>query len=365
MASISDILDSIHPASDSVAAILSDKIFVIFDREIDEFSVNDGNFFVEGPDTDTFFGPDAGLNLPNVSDSGSDDALASPGYRGIVKGSISFEKIQNLTSDIYSGFDTSGSGSLWRTKAIFTPTNALQKLTSYRVYLSGDEDISDGIATGIRARSVFDVVKGSNIGTGDVSFVGTFEGPATQDTFNVRITTAGAASEAWFTWWRGSDPSLIFGPIRTEQIQNTILEDGISVDWGAGNFALNDTFAVTVRKPVLFTGNTFWSFTTGSGSITAVPVDTSTSIIGDIASTLTPTTTLVVSSITPENKATNLPVTTNRIVLQFNSTIDPSTVTSESIQIMGLPVNGDENLFSPKQLYKDITISGSRIILDI
>lgn len=365
MASIVDIIDSIYPASNSVGAILSAPIFVIFDREIDENSIDTGNFFVEGQDTDTFIGPDMGLQLPDVSDSGSNDQLASPGYKGIIQGKISFEKIANTSTDVYSGFDISGTGSLWRTKAIFTPTNALQKLTKYTVYLVGDEDITDGISTGIRARSIFDVVKGSNIGTGDIAFVGTFDGSAVTDTFNVKITTAGAASEAWFIWWRSSDPSLIFGPIRTEQIQNTILEEGVYVDWRTGNFEVNDTFSAVVRKPSLFTGNTYWSFDTGTGSIEILPETTSTSIIGDTSLILIPTTKLLIDSYLPADKSTNLPLTTNRIVIQFNSNIDPSTVTSESVTIMGLPVNGDENIFSPKQIYTNITVSGNQIILDI
>jgi hypothetical protein len=365
MASIVDILDSIHPATDAVGVILSDQIWVIFDREIDEYSINNGNFFVEGPDTDTFIGPDVGLNLPEVSDSGSGDQLTSPGYKGLVTGTFSFEKIQNTASDVYSGFDTSGSGSLWRTKAIFTPTNPLQKLVKYTVYLSGDEDTDDGLSTGIRSRSIFDVVNGSNIGTGEVEFVGTYTGNATQDSFHVKITTAGEAGVAWFTWWRGSDPSLIFGPIRTEQIQNTILEDDISVNWGTGSFVVNDTFAVVVKKPVLFTGNTYWSFTTGTGSIQAIPTTTSTSIIGDTASTIVPTTLFAVNKITPKDKATNLPITTSRIIIEFNSEVDPDTVTADSVTVQGLPVNGDENLFSPVGIFKDITVSGTKIILDI
>lgn len=365
MSTIVDIVDSIYPASNAVGVFLSTPIYVIFDREIDENSVDTGNFFIEGQDTDTLIGPDAGLLLPNISDSGSNDQLNSPGYKGLIKGTISFEKIANTSSDIYSGFDTSGGGSVWRTKAIFTPTNPLQKLTEYTVYLTGDEDITDGISTGIRTRSIFDVIKGSNIGDGELQFVGTFTGHAVQDTFNIKITTAGAASEAWFTWWRSSDPFLIFGPIRTEQIQNTLLEEGVLVNWGTGTFEVNDTFSAAVRKPTLFTGNTFWSFNTGSGSIQTLPDSTSTSIIGDITSTLVPTTTFIVNSITPADKATNQPIATNRIVIQFNNQVDPLTVIAEHIKVEGLPVNGDENLFSPKELYKDITVSGNLIILDI
>ncbi len=360
---ISDIVDSIHPSPDAVGVFLSDKITVLFDREIDEFSSEEGFFFVEGPDTDTFVGPDVGLSLPNLSD-GDGDQLASPGYKGIVKGDITFEKISNTDLETYSGFDTSGSGSIWRSKLVFTPSFALQKLTRYTVYLSGDEDTSDSEDTGIRTRSIFDPVKGSNTGNGEVLFVGSYSGVA-DDTFNLKITTEGEASVAWFIWWKSSDPGLIYGPIRTEQIQNTILSDNVFVDWGTGNFKVNDTFSVKVRRSEFFTGNLSWSFTTGSGSIQTIPTTASSSIIGDTSSSVVSPSIFSVTSISPLDKATNQPLTRNRIVIDFNTEVDPETVTADSIRIVGAPVNGDSNIFLERDLYKNITVSGSKIILDI
>lgn len=346
---ISDKIDTIHPANNAVSVILSDQIWIIFDAEIDENSVNSGNFFIEGPDTDTFIGPDVGLNLPNVSSSDSDDQLGSPGYKGIVPGSISFEKMQLTEVSAYSGFDTSGTGNIWRTKIIFTPQYRLSPLTEYTVYISGDEDITDGLATGIRARSIFDVVNGANSGTGEVTFGGTFTGNATEDTFVIKISSAGDSANALFTWWRGSDPSFIHGPIAAMKFQTVPLEEGVEVAFGNGSFAVNDTFSVVVRKPELFTGNMYWSFTTGSGSIQAVPTTTSTSIIGDTGTSTTSTTsTFTVVSTTPTDGSTNQPLTTANISVKFNSNITdlPGTdITAE-------PVNGDTSSVS------NITYSG-------
>ena len=364
MSSIVDVIDSIHPASGATGVALADTIWIIFDREIDEDSVNSGNFFIEGPDTDSFLGPDAGMNLPDVSDSGFDDQFNSPNYKGIVPGTISFEKIQVSEVSAYSGFDTTGAGTIWRTRIVFTPTYRLSATTQYTVYVSGDEDSTDGLSTGIRARSIFDPVNGSNTGTGELTFKGTFTGDATTDTFIVKITTAGEAGTAKFKWWRGSDPAFVRGPILAERYQLVPLEEGVTVDFGDGTFAVDDTFTVTVKKPSLFTGNSYWSFTTGSGSIIAVPDTISTSVIGDVSSTLTPTT-FAVSSITPLDQATNQALTTNQIVIQFNGTIDSASVTADSISIVGSPVNGDETLLSTVEIFKNITVDGSKIILDI
>ncbi len=364
MTTIASIIDSIFPTANSTGVILSSPLWVIFDREIDEGSVNMGNFFVEGPDTDTTIGPDMGLNLPNTTDSYSGDQFESPGYAGIVPGTITFEKIQLSEISAYSGFDPAGSGGIWRTKVIFTPTYRLAPTTVYTIYISGDEDEDDTTATGIRARSIFDAYNGSNSGTGEVTFEGTFIGTGASDTFVVQIDTAGVANTAKFNWWRASDPSFIHGPIVSDINDSILLEEGVSINFGDGTFAVGDTFSVLVRRPELFTGNMYWSFTTGSGSIQSVPATASTSITGSSTS-LTPST-FVVSKITPKDKATNQLLSTAVITLEFNSTVDPTTVTDETVSIEGSPVNGDETgLFATRKIYKDITVDGNKIILTI
>lgn len=365
MATITDIIDLIHPASDALGVPIADTIWIVFDREIDETSVNEGNLFIEGPDTDSFIGPDMGLNLPNVSDSGSDDQLASPNYKGIMPGTISFQKINFLDLNLYTGpLDTTGAGNLWRTKAIFTPAFPFSTITNYRVYLVGDEDPSDTLhPTGIRSRTVFDgLTDVSNTGSGLLNFGGTYTGAA-NDTYHIQITIDGASGACWYEWWKDTDSLNIHGPILSDAYVTQSLDCNVTVKFSTGNFKTNDKYTVVVKTPQLFSDNTYWDFTSGSGSIIRPPSTTATSITGDPAG-LIPTI-FTVTSISPTDRSTNLPIITKRIILNFNDTIDPSTVTSDTISIIGQAVNGDETMLTTRDIYKDITVSGKKIIIDI
>lgn len=365
MPTITDIIDLIHPADGALGIAIADTIWVLFDREIDEASVDEGNLLVEGPDTDSFIGPDMGLNLPNVSDSGSDDQLASPNYKGVVPGMISFQKINLLDLNLYTGpLDTTGAGNLWRTKAIFIPAFPFSTVTNYIVYLAGDEDPSDtDHPTGVRSRTVFDgVTDVGNTGSGLLNFGGTYTGPV-NDTYHIQVTIDGASGIFWYEWWKDTDSSNIHGPILSDAYVTQPLDLNVTVKFGTGNFKTNDKYTVVVKPPQVFTDNTYWDFTTGSGSIVRPPTTTATSITGDPAG-LIPNT-FIVTSMTPMDMATNLPITTKRIILNFNDNIDPTTVTSDTVTITGQAVNGDETMLATRDIYKDITVSGKKIIIDI
>ena len=80
MANLLDIIQDTFPADADVGVPLLSQITVLFDREMDEVSL-DESFFVEGPDTDQFVGPGlAFLEFPNNTSQGDiNDFLKSPG----------------------------------------------------------------------------------------------------------------------------------------------------------------------------------------------------------------------------------------------------------------------------------------------
>ena len=131
---------------------------------------------------------------------------------------------------------------------------------------------------------------------------------------------------------------------------------------------LNQTvyLACGIVAPTDLNGCFLWTFETGSGSITTIPTDVSTSVIGNIVppTSTAVASTFVLSELTPVDKATNQVLTTNQVVLEFNSDVDPATVTSETVTLTGKPVNDDTTLFSERLIYKDITVSGTQIIID-
>jgi len=363
LATITDIISLLHPSSDSIGIVLGDTIWVLFNEEIDEGSVDEGNLLVEGPETDSFIGPDMGLNLPNVSDSGDDDQLASPGYKGIVPGSISFQKINLSDLNPYMGsLDTTGAGNLWRTKAIFTPAFPFQALTTYRVYLAGDENPSDTThPTGVRSRTVFDGLTDSgNTGTGLLKFTGSYTGTIT-DTYHIQVTIAGASGTMWYQWWKSSDALNIHGPILSDAYVTQSLDSNVSVKFGIGNFHVGDKYTVVVKAPTLYIDNTYWDFTTGSGSIIKVPTSTSTSITGDPSLSIQGAFSVI--SMTPPDRGSNLPLTTNKIVLTFSSNIDPTTVNANTISMLGQASNGDPSVMPPREIFKDNVVSGKKITI--
>lgn len=365
MPNLSDVIDAVHPADEAQGVIVGDQIFVIFDREIDENSVENGGLFVTGPDTDTWSGPDQAMwEIPPQSllQGPEDEILQSPGYTGIVPGTFTFERIDLVATSGVDTLDVTGDGTLYRTKAIFTPSVVLAPDTEYTVHLVGDEDSSDSVETGVRPRTVFDE-EFSGVGSENVSFLGSYTGTPLTDVYNIRIVDSGVKRTATFDWWLTSKPLDVHESVLTDK--KVYLSNGVFVEFGDGLFRTDDEFTVVVKKQSPLDGSIFWTFSTGSGSITQVPDDTSTSVIGDIipASTSSPTS-FAISKSTPSDRATNLALTTNQIVLEFNSNVDPATVTSESVKLIGAPVNGDEDLLETREIYKDITVSGNKIIMD-
>jgi len=332
LSSLPSIVDLIHPTVSGLGIIVADRIWILFDREIDESSVSAGNFFITGPDFDTWSGPDLQLYLDAEQLGDEEEILQSPGFHGIVQGDITFERYDPDSLVTVSGTDTTGSGHLYRTKAIFTPTNRLQVNHEYTVYLSGDEDATDAYDTGISSRTVFDpVASGVNWGSGEVEFEGGYIGNANADVYRVEITTSGEIGTSRFTFVRDSDPLSIYGPFRTK-LSGVLLSDGVTVSFDDGLYRIGDQWSVVVKERDIFTGNMYWPFQTGSGSIEAIPETTATSVIGD---PITPeaaasTTTFSVSAMTPADGASNvvIPAGEYEISVTFSDNIDPASVVS-------------------------------------
>lgn len=342
MADINNIIALIHPTVSGLSIPTNDTVWAIFDREIDEYSLNN-SFFIAGPDNDMWIGPDLNIFKDRVSVQDPDETLLSPGYHGFVAGTITIEKINTSNYGQYSGYDYAGTGTSYRTKVVFTPTQRLSPDTQYTVYLSGDDDGSTDTSTGICSRTVFDTLKGSNLGTGSATFYGGYTG-AINDVFNARITKAGEPDTAEYLWWKTSDPLIIHGPLKARE-KKVLLSDGVEVAFSTGTYSLNDSFTVVVKSPVYFEGNLIWPFTTGSGNVQTLPTSTATTVTGAPTSTGSGTTGatsyLSVVDTTPEDQATNQDFTDPfSIIINFSEDIDNSSIVAGIISIVSEPVNG-------------------------
>lgn len=135
MSDLSDLIADTFPANGDVGVpLLSNITITLSGLDYDATSLVNG-FFIEGPDTDQFVGPGLiGLSTPpNVSQGDVDDFLQSPGYQGIVQGTVTV------------------SGIAGQTVVTFDPTLPMAALTEYRVNMTSilnvDEVTIDGFVT--------------------------------------------------------------------------------------------------------------------------------------------------------------------------------------------------------------------------
>lgn len=93
MANLVDAVSDYSPPNDGINVPLSSDIVITFDRLMDEARLEE-DFFLEGPDTDQYIGPGLlELSGGNVSQGDPADFFLSPGYKGIVPGTFSFETV--------------------------------------------------------------------------------------------------------------------------------------------------------------------------------------------------------------------------------------------------------------------------------
>ncbi len=143
MATILEILDDYFPPNSGVSVPLRESVSILFDREMDEDSLEE-EFFIEGPDTDQYTGPGFQLlEFPdNLSQNPDSDFLNSPGYAGIIEGVFSFKKIDMSDPDLEVA------GSPYRSKLVFTPDEPMSPLTLYTAHLPEAIDLIGNVHSG-------------------------------------------------------------------------------------------------------------------------------------------------------------------------------------------------------------------------
>lgn len=361
MATIPSIIDS-FPANGAQGIVLSDRVTVTFDQEMDETTINDGTFVLLGPDKSTLFSP---MNITPFDIPGTDeeDINSSPYVQGYIKGTISFQKVDQYGSLIDQDTkDYTGDGTLWYTKAIFTPDAPLESNKQYQVILAGDETPDDDFESGIKTRTVFDTQKTAGTGTAILYYYGGYTGENNRS-YTLRFTSAGSVGQAEYEWWDDTDPLTVYSGVSSTGERE--LEDGICVTCDPdGSFQIGDTFTVVVVPALALEGNYRWSFSTGSGSIQVPPSSTSASGIDSI----TGVSELEIVSITPKHQATNLdPLSVSEIIIEFNKDLDPDTITNDTVRIFSEPVNGllDTNIQYAGEIVKILSVDANILTIQI
>jgi hypothetical protein len=332
---------SVSPVSGAVGVPVNTQIKVTFDSEIDTYRLSNGGIVIEGPDQSKSIG--GGLIGTYPIKTNEDEFLSSPNLKGIVKDlEYSFRRVDNLGDGTFSGYDYgsgSGSGTLFRTEAIVTLTYPLSPETQYTIYVVGDPDVTDSLDYGLSSRTVFDLIRGLNLGTGTPIFWGGFSGTVAEQFF-VEVTASGETGTARYEWWTDREP--VHRSARTSQGYR-LLKDGVRIKFPVDEeFESGDTFSVWCRPAEFMDGGYSSSFTTSRQSYQAIP-DSSTVIVGSgtwgSSSTVTPSLAgFSILSTTPGDREGGVPTSLTEISLTASSSVLEASLAG-SITVTSFPAD--------------------------
>jgi hypothetical protein len=338
---------NVYPAPDSKGIVLSDRVIVTFDQEMDETTINSGTFVLLGRETTTTFSP---IDITPFDTAGfeDEDILSSPYVTGYIKGTITFQKVDISGGSVDdSTMDYTGAGNLWLTQAIFTPDKPLEPNSDYTAILAGDESATDSFASGIKTRTVFDTQKTAGTGNAEIIFYGGFTG-SVNSSYTVQFTSAGAVGVAEYVWWEDSDPLTVYQGISTTGERE--LEYGVYVSCEPdGSFAVGDTFNVVVVPAITLENNYRWSFSTGSGSIQTPPSSFSASGIDALTTPDYNPSSFYVSSTLPRDREYGVDISTDpyvgeEITITFSENLDLDSITDDRIEIISESATGEEDI---------------------
>jgi len=356
------VIDEVYPVNGAIGIVLSDTIQVTFDQEIDPNTVS---IIVEGPDTDRWSGPDQSF-YDDPTDSTRKDILVSPGYHGLLSGTYTYEYLDEEGTVVSEAYDYTGAGTTYKSKVTFTPTVPFGPNTEYTIYVLGDEESTDNLSTGVSSRTVFDTVKGANLGNGDATFTGGYTGNV-NDKYYIEILDDGDTGTARFKWYKQTDP--LTERVLTTKQTSQLLDNGVYVRFTDATFVDGDTFNVVTHPPVRMELTQKWAFTTGSGNFETVADDDSISSPALPIGTESTVSVLSIVSTTPEHRKSNITTSSiGTITIKLSASIDSSTVTDDTVTVWTEPVNGDyegTTITHDGALTKTLSVDGDTITITL
>lgn len=349
---------SINPSNESTGAILGAPIVVVFSGEMDHLSIENGGFVLSGVDTSTILIQSREATIFSGDELNN---LESPEVTGIVQGTYTVVFVDKDTGEeIDEDEDTAGAGNLYNTKLTFLPTNKLKPSTKYTVLLQSPETDT---SIGVKNRSVFATQEETvTTSTGKPFFYGTYKNTGTTN-INIRIVESGAVGVFTYEYWFDDNPVDLKGPILSKQ--NQYLDRGVLVSFALGNYTADDEWSALV-KHVTSEGDTLIStFTTGSGSIRAVPSEASTLITGAIAN-IVPNEFVLLESSVADNSANLASKDIKTITLTFSKDLDESTIDFDSLIVRVEPAIDHPSLDTqtkPGNVNYSFTVEDNKLII--
>lgn len=351
-------IQNIYPSNEATGVPTGINILITFSNEIDEERAKK-NIMVYGPDFDVTSGPDS-TQWIDVEKGYNPYFLQSPGFKGDLQYDMYFELL-NSDNTVFSGLDYHTGSPNYKTRVKIVPKKPLAPSTTYTVYIIGDPDADDDTLRGISSRTVYSTQFGANTGDGNASFRGGYTG-SIEDQIVVEITDAGNIGTAEYEWYYASAPTLTYTGI-TSRKYRSLVDTGIDVRFTGNNFKVGDKFTINVYPPTYMASSYKYTFTTGTGSIEAIPSTTSTSVLGDVGS-VSVSDEFEVDSTTPKHKSVKESPNLRIIKLEFSADVDPSTINDKTIKIEAHPATGyDPTVTDIGRLNKFILVDGNVVYI--
>jgi hypothetical protein len=365
-----------YPANNDVGIPIGERIVLDFDRSIDPKTIKD--FVVlYGADFDMTSGPDSALWIDR--DTGNNPFyLRSPGFKGIaeLQATVTYYDLDTLL-DIPDTFISeaeelaygiAGAGH----RVYLTPiVGQLAPDTQYTLHILGDPD-SLG-TTGVSSRTTYDFVPdGGNTGTGTLYLGGLYTGG--DDVVTVDITTTGDIGTAKYDWYFVTDG---IGAAVTDKLSNRryrTLDKGLEIRFKGTSFTSGDIYTANVYAAERLAVTTKVVFTTNDGTYTTAPESPSTPATSEPPASVIPpapgtTNTLVYLEVVeaiPPDGAYNISTKTRTINILFDDTLDPTTITTDTVRVYTYPILGYyDGEPEVKELAKKLTVSGQILTVEI
>lgn len=388
-----------YPINNEDGFPIGQEIVLVFNKSIDLKAFKEA-FVLYGSDFDRTSGPDNALWI-NQSSGTNPFFLKSPAFKGFVDCDFKFSLVDAAKTLVVLSdqYELEKATTDRPTVVIVTPKNILKEDNKYNFFLSGQsvdslEDLPPKLLAiaenkSVSERTVYDPFKLINsTETYDerIKTYGTFipKNNESSATLNIKIVTAGEGSQAEYIWWFSdeSEPNVNqarYNLRKSRCVQRwRATERGVLLRFGGNQYSLNEEFQVRCYTPVYLENSYTIGFQTGTDAIFEYPENISTSPIGlgneiipAINSVSNNIESLKIVSITPSNGSVNEPLDLDKIVIEFNKTLDATTITQDTIKIESFSVSGSFDGPSGTRsnreykIYKIISVSDKTITLEL
>lgn len=359
-----------YPQNQSTNIPIGSNIKLIFDSEVDTQSIKD-SLIISGHDYSKVIMPDNALWINNA-DGQNKDFLKSPNMQGVLDFEVDVKFLDPITLEIVEDPILKTKGSYYSLVTV-TPTTLFAVNSSYNVYVLGSNiqnpDTNLANKNVVSEKTIYDPYI-DNTKDIRIKFKGIFRDVRNSSKLTIQIIKSGIGSSAEYVYYFSDQPISLNDRQSKCSLRWRNLERGLLVKFDNVQFNEGEIIEVNCYNPVLLSESYSIEFKTGDGSLIQQPDPdyTSTSPINTAVVQIEES--LKIIKISPLNGEVNIPLDLNKIVIEFNKDLDPTSISQDSINLQLLPVSGFFDGGSgtkqrESKLFKIVNVIDNKIILEI